>query len=132
MNEICRLVPTSRWRHCSEQTNPADLPSRGVSLKDLLGSSVWFNGPSWLTKYWIIKGKAYVMKYINCCTLCRRFKALFYKIPPPPPLPSYRVEKQPLFSFVGVDPVCIKIIDKMKIAESFMKLFEIYGQEGSS
>ena len=49
VNEIRTLVPAQHWKHCSGHDNPADLPSRGISLPELLSKSVWFSGPSWLS-----------------------------------------------------------------------------------
>ena len=49
VNEIQTLVPAQHWKHCLGHDNPADLPSRGISLPDLLKESVWFSGPSWLS-----------------------------------------------------------------------------------
>ena len=34
--------------HVGTKDNPADLISRGTTLKDLTNNSLWFNGPSWL------------------------------------------------------------------------------------
>ena len=34
--------------HCPGKENPADLPSRGVSVEELMNNHLWFNGPSWL------------------------------------------------------------------------------------
>lgn len=36
------------WNWVSGKENPADVISRGVSTEELLGSSLWWNGPSWL------------------------------------------------------------------------------------
>ena len=49
VNEIRTLVPAQHWKHCSGHGNPADLPSRDVSLSELSSKSVWLNGPSWLS-----------------------------------------------------------------------------------
>ena len=46
--EIRRLVPVECWMHCPGKENPADLPSRGVSVEELMNNHLWFNGPSWL------------------------------------------------------------------------------------
>ena len=43
--EIRRLVPPNCWSHCSGETNPADLPSRGLSLLELLVNQLWCHGP---------------------------------------------------------------------------------------
>ena len=40
----------SCWRHCPGKDNPADLASRGCSAEKLSRSSLWWGGPSWLTK----------------------------------------------------------------------------------
>ena len=49
VNEIRTLVPAQHWKHCLGQDNPANLPSRGLSLPELSNKSVRFNGPSWLS-----------------------------------------------------------------------------------
>ena len=46
--EIRKLLPTARWRHCRDQDNPADLPSRGLPLAELAASNLWWHGPSTL------------------------------------------------------------------------------------
>ena len=50
VNTIRRLVPHDQWRFCPGEDNPADLPSRGVSPSDLVGSVMWRYGPQWLTE----------------------------------------------------------------------------------
>ena len=47
VNEIRLLVEPSLWRYCPTQSNPADLPSRGVKPAKL-SSTIWFSGPNWL------------------------------------------------------------------------------------
>ena len=44
--EIRQLVPVECWKHCPGEINPADLPSRGVELSELLCNPLWLNGPS--------------------------------------------------------------------------------------
>ena len=46
--EIRRLVHPNCWSHCSGETNPADLPSRGLSLIKWSVNQLWHHGPEWL------------------------------------------------------------------------------------
>ena len=48
MTSIREAVPGQHWRHCSGTDNPADLPSRGVSVAELQHNPLWLNGPDWL------------------------------------------------------------------------------------
>ena len=67
------------------------------------------------SKFWIVKGRSVVKKIIHRCHVCKRHEGKPYSTIPPPPLPSYRVEEAPPFSFTGVDfagPLYIKIADK--------------------
>ena len=49
VNEIRQKIPPDRWSHCSGVTNPADLPSRGMSMSELQVSRLWRFGPDWLS-----------------------------------------------------------------------------------
>lgn len=49
VEEIRKLVPPSRWKHCAGADNPSDIPSRGISMMELQGNDIWFQGPDWLT-----------------------------------------------------------------------------------
>lgn len=46
--EIRQKVSPEQWSHCPGETNPADLPSRGLSLLELSVSKLWRHDPEWL------------------------------------------------------------------------------------
>ena len=48
MQEICKIVPEASWKQCSGDKNPADLPSRGLTAKELVENSLWLGGPQFL------------------------------------------------------------------------------------
>ena len=48
VDKIRRLTSKNDWRHCPGKQNPADLPSRGTSAKDLTNNAIWWNGPEFL------------------------------------------------------------------------------------
>ena len=52
-----------------------------------------------LTELWsqfrILKGRSTVKQILHHCTTCRRFEGKSYHAPPPPPLPTYRVQEAP-------------------------------------
>ena len=48
VNTIRRLIPHNQWKFCNGEDNPADLPSRGMLLSELVGSALWRYGPPWL------------------------------------------------------------------------------------
>ncbi len=47
VKEIRSLSRIENWRHVPGKLNPADIPSRGASVKTLLETS-WWEGPAWL------------------------------------------------------------------------------------
>ena len=48
VDEIRQLTSKRDWRHCPGNLNPADLPSRSMTGVELVDSSIWWNGPSFL------------------------------------------------------------------------------------
>lgn len=54
-------------------------------------------------KFWIIGGRSLVKKFIHQCVVCRRFDGIPHRAPPAPPLPSFRVNEAPTFTYTAVD-----------------------------
>ena len=48
VSEIRQKTPPEVWNHCPGVTNPADLPSRGMTMSELQVSHLWHFGPEWL------------------------------------------------------------------------------------
>ena len=48
VEEIRRLTIRSDWKHCPGSINPADLPSRGITARQLVNSTLWWTGPPFL------------------------------------------------------------------------------------
>ncbi|XP_078374406.1 uncharacterized protein LOC144657946 [Oculina patagonica] len=46
--EIRRLTSKEEWRHCPGSLNPADLPSRGMTGREMVNCSTWWEGPEFL------------------------------------------------------------------------------------
>ena len=50
VSEIQDITSNFLWHHVSSEDNPADILSRGTDPEELLHSSQWWNGPSWLAQ----------------------------------------------------------------------------------
>jgi hypothetical protein len=50
LEEILKTTKPNQWHHCAGLQNPADLPSRGLSAKELRDSAMWWHGPDFMTK----------------------------------------------------------------------------------
>ncbi|XP_055621988.1 uncharacterized protein LOC129765600 [Toxorhynchites rutilus septentrionalis] len=102
--EIQRLTPNVVWRHVPSLENPADLLSRGMISKDLMDSSLWWNGPEWLatTNHLWPGGRNLARKTVHNCVTCakakpRTIEQLMGQLPPERVSPAYP------FQFVGID-----------------------------
>ncbi|XP_058122845.1 uncharacterized protein LOC131293800 [Anopheles ziemanni] len=49
VSQVQQLTEGCTWRHIAGVDNPADLASRGCLGKDLLSSTLWWQGPSWMS-----------------------------------------------------------------------------------
>ena len=78
------------------------------------------------SKYWIIKGRQFVRQVIHKCIICCKFEGLPCALPPPPPLPNFRVTEQPPFMYTGVDfagPLYIKTQGLVTMKKVWICLF---------
>lgn len=48
--KIQDLTPVESWRHVPGLENPADLASRGVAVEEIINSTMWWKGPTWLSQ----------------------------------------------------------------------------------
>ena len=48
VSEIRDSSTAEQWHHCPGETNPADLPARGMSAQELRTSSLWWQGPDFI------------------------------------------------------------------------------------
>ena len=63
------------------------------------------------SKYWIVKGRAFVKKVIRQCVTWKKLEGKPFFGPSLPPLPNFSLRKVPPFTFTGVDfagPLYIK------------------------
>ncbi|XP_036346632.1 uncharacterized protein LOC118755947, partial [Rhagoletis pomonella] len=48
VTKIIEKVGSQNWLHVDSASNPSDLASRGIIAQELVASSLWWEGPSWL------------------------------------------------------------------------------------
>ena len=48
VDEILQHTSPDSWHHCAGVTNPADLPTRGLTIPELQVNCLWRYGPDWL------------------------------------------------------------------------------------
>ena len=49
VNEITNSFAANKWNYCPSTDNPADLLTRGITSQQLILSTLWKHGPTWLT-----------------------------------------------------------------------------------
>lgn len=49
--EIQSILSAEQWHHVKNENNPADLISRGISLKELKQCKLWWEDPGWLPQF---------------------------------------------------------------------------------
>ena len=72
VGEIQTKSNISDWRHVPTADNPADLITRGQTLKKFLRPSIWKNGPEWLhqtEEHWPIGTQLRWSKPIAWCSV---------------------------------------------------------------
>lgn len=77
-------------------------------------------------RYWIVKGRQFVRQLLHGCVLCRKFDGVPYHAPPSPPLPEFRVNPEPPFTYTGVDfagPLYIKAAPSMSSNKVWICLY---------
>lgn len=55
VKELQTISEPKNWAHCPGGQNPADIPTRGSRVEELLKGKLWWEGPTWLKKdksYW--------------------------------------------------------------------------------
>ena len=55
------------------------------------------------SRFWIVKGRSVVRQVLYQCLICKRHEGRPCQVPPPTPLPSFRVEEAPPFAHTGID-----------------------------
>ena len=63
------------------------------------------------SRFWVTKGRQTVKIAIGNCSVCKKIQGRSYAVPPPPPLPEFRLSDEFAFTRVGVDfagPIYVK------------------------
>ena len=55
------------------------------------------------SRFWVTKGRQTVKTAIGKCSVCKKLEGRSYAVPPPPPLPDFRLSNDFAFTRVGVD-----------------------------
>ena len=65
------------------------------------------------SRYWIVRGRQRVKRFLSKCVRCKRIQGRNYNIPPEPPLPDFRTDIGHAFSKIGINyagPIFVKNI----------------------
>lgn len=55
------------------------------------------------SEYWVLQGRRSVQKVLRRCVQCRKVDGKCFQLPPHPPLPDFRVQRNRPYSFIGLD-----------------------------
>ena len=69
---IKTVIPPQNWRHVPGEQNPADIASRGATLKELIDNKLWHKGPEWMSQArtdWPQVPKDFMDKMSEVCSL---------------------------------------------------------------
>jgi len=69
VGEIQERTNTEQWRYCPTNLNPADISTRGISVRQLKDNVIWLNGPPFLSLHednWPIKKVITTTKETDC------------------------------------------------------------------
>ena len=69
------------------------------------------------SRFWVTKGRQNVKTAIRNCSICKKLQGRSYAVPPPPPLPEFRLSDEFAFTRVGVDfagPIYVKDVFAQK------------------
>ena len=66
VSEIQSQIRRPRWFHVKSEDNPADIGSRGLNPEEILTSTMWWKGPSWLGRNFTVPDQSHL---INQTTL---------------------------------------------------------------
>ena len=50
LREIRRLTQPESWAYVPSSSNPADIPTRGMTAQELMDSDLWWYGPPWFSQ----------------------------------------------------------------------------------
>ena len=80
------------------------------------------------SRFWVTKGRQTVKTAIGNCSVCKKLQGRSYAVPPPPPLPEFRLSDEFAFTRVGVDfagPIYVKDVFTKKgdMNKSYIALF---------